>query len=140
MARVDFYVLGEAGEQVRQAFACRLAEKAYRLNNTVHIEAADAEGAKRLDDLLWTFRDGSFVPHQLLGDSPHEAPVTIGFGGTDVPARDLLINLSPEIPGIAETFPRIAELVSADDECKQQSRKRFASYRDQGHTIDTHNV
>lgn len=140
MARVDFYVLSEAGEKARQTFACRLAEKAYRMNNTVHILAADADSAKRLDDLLWTFRDGSFVPHEFVGNNSQDAPVTIGFGNSDTPARDVLINLSPDIPDIAASFPRIAELVSADDECKQRSRKRFASYREQGHAIETHNV
>ncbi|NIA27817.1 MAG: DNA polymerase III subunit chi, partial [Desulfobulbaceae bacterium] len=57
--RVDFYVLKQAGLPSRQSFACRLAEKAYRLKNTVHIHAGDQAGAERLDELLWTFRDGS---------------------------------------------------------------------------------
>lgn len=140
MARVDFYVLSQAGEQARHRFACRLAEKAYRLENTVHIEAAGADDAKRLDELLWTFRDGSFVPHHILGESDAESPVTIGFGNDQAAARDLLINLGNDIPGNAATFPRIAELVSSDAECKQSSRKRFASYRDQGHQIETHSV
>lgn len=140
MARVDFYVLSQAGEQARHTFACRLAEKAYRLENTVHIEVADASDAKRLDELLWTFRDGSFVPHHVIGDSDADSPVTIGCSNVATSAKDLLINLAEEIPDNAETFSRIAELVSSDDECKQTSRKRFASYRDQGHKIETHNV
>ena len=44
------------------------------------------------------------------------------------------------IPAFAEAFPRVAELVSSDAECKQLSRKRFAEYRDRGHTLETHNV
>ena len=40
----------------------------------------------------------------------------------------------------AEAFPRVAELVTSDDDCKQLSRRRFAAYRDKGHTLETHNV
>ena len=142
MSRVDFYLLKQTGLPSRQSFACRLAEKAYRLENTVHIHAGDRAGAKRLDELLWTFRDGSFVPHHTIAESgsQKDSPVTIGCGDVDIPPRDLLINLSDEIPAFAKAFPRVAELVTSDDDCKQLSRKRFAAYRDQGHTLETHNV
>lgn len=140
MARVDFYVLDQAGEPARQAFACRLAEKAWRLNNTVHIETGDRAQAERLDELLWTFRDGSFVPHHIIGDGNSESPVTIGCQSKSVEAKDLLINLSNDIPVIAASFARIAELVTSDEDTRQSSRRRFASYRDNGHTIETHKL
>lgn len=140
MARVDFYVLDQAGEPARQLFACRLAEKAWRMNNTVHIETADRAGAERIDELLWTFRDGSFVPHHIIGDGGKEAPVTIGCQSVTVDTRDLLINLGSDIPAIAASFPRIAELVTADEASRQLSRQRFATYRDGGHTIETHKL
>lgn len=142
MARVDFYVLAAAGEQSRYTFACRLAEKAYRLDNSVHIETGSAEDARRVDELLWTFRDGSFVPHHLLGSERNDlpSPVTIGCDKAVAEKRDLLINLCDEVPDFAAAFPRVAELVSSDEESRQQSRKRFVLYRDQGHTLETHNV
>ena len=142
MARIDFYILNQAGPQSRHAFACRLAEKAYRLEHTVHIHAATREDADRIDDLLWTFRDGSFVPHHRLGAAAVDmaSPVTIGCDTDPVEPRDLLINLCDDIPACAEAFPRVAELVTSDPDCKQQSRRRFAAYRDQGHTLETHKV
>jgi len=142
MARVDFYILKQEGIQSRNAFACRLAEKAYRLDNTVHIHTVSREDAERMNDLLWTFRDGSFVPHDLLlaGTARKLSPVTIGCGEDTVAPRDLLINLCDAIPPFAEAFPRVAELVSSDESSKQESRKRFAAYRDHGHTLETHDV
>ncbi len=142
MARVDFYILKQEGARSRVSFACRLAEKAYRLNNTVHIHTMSRDDADRLNDLLWTYRDGSFVPHEVLGNAAasQHTPVTIGCGEDSVPPRDLLINLCDAIPTFAETFPRVAELVSSDESSKQESRKRFAAYRDKGHTLETHNV
>ena len=140
MARIDFYVLSQAGEQARHNFACRLAEKAYRLDNTVHIETGARADAERIDELLWTFRDGSFVPHNIVGSGDAESPVTIACNSESAAAKDLLINLSDDIPDIAASFPRIAELVSSDPDCRQRSRKRYAVYRDQGHTVDTHDI
>ncbi len=142
MSRVDFYVLKQSGELNRHTFACRLAEKAYRLKNTVHIHAASSADAKRIDQLLWTFREGSFVPHHIVGLATDErkSAITIGSDDQVVSGSDLLINLGVDIPSFAESFPRVAELVTSDDESKQQSRKRFAEYRSKGHDIETHNI
>ncbi len=142
MARVDFYILKQTGPESRHSFACRLAEKAYRLDNRVHIHAGTRADAERIDELLWTFRDGSFVPHHRSGLASPDlvSPVTVGCGDEAVEPCDLLINLCEEIPAFAEAFPRVAELVSSDAECKQLSRKRFAEYRDKGHTLETHEV
>jgi DNA polymerase-3 subunit chi len=141
MSRIDFYVLTEAGESARHMFACRLAEKAYRLNNSVRIRTLDRGLASRIDELLWTFRDGSFVPHEIA-DSPGaaESPVTIASDDGSATGIDLLINLAQDVPADIAAFPRIAEIVSSDEDCRLLSRQRFAAYRDQGHTLETHNI
>jgi len=122
--------------------ACKLAEKAWRLENTVYIHAKDRSDAERMDELLWTFRDGSFVPHGLAGrnDGTESSPIVIGCDSAGVEARDLLINLCDEIPPFAGGFPRVAELVTSDENCRKASRKRYAAYRDQGHELNTHNL
>ena len=141
MPRIDFYVLSQSGEKARQQFACKLAEKAYRLDNTVHIVAATRADAERLNELLWTFRDGSFVPHHIVPPPPNtDSPISIGCESDEVEARDLLINLCDEVPSVAKLFPRVAELVSSDEDSKLCSRKRYGLYRDQGHEINTHNL
>ena len=143
MARIDFYVLSQSGEQARQLFACRLAEKAYKLEHTVHIHTGDDATAGRIDELLWTFRDGSFVPHDLVragGDVEARAPVTVSCDPAYAGSRDLLINLDDVVPACAGAFPRIAELVTSDEDSKLKSRRRFVAYRDEGHELETHNV
>lgn len=142
MARVDFYVLQRADERSRHTLACKLAEKAYRLENTVYIHAKNRADAEQLDALLWTFRDGSFVPHALAGidDETAASPVTIGCDADNVESRDLLINLCDEIPVFADVFPRVAEVVTSDENCRTMSRKRFTDYRDKGHSIQTHKL
>jgi DNA polymerase-3 subunit chi len=141
MSRVDFYVLQRTDEQARRLLACRLAEKAYRLDHTVYVHTMSPADATQLDELLWTFRDGSYVPHALIEESDTTpSPVTIGCKAKIDEARDLLINLCDDIPEFADEFARIAELVTADDECRRLSRKRYAQYREKGHEIQTHNM
>jgi len=141
MARVDFYVLNATGRDACLRFACRLAEKAYRLEHTVRILAADRGEAEQVDELLWTWRDGSFVPHEILaGGRAPESPVTISCGDTGPGGSDLLINLRDALPDAAETFPRIAEIVTSDDEQRRRSRRRFAAYREHGHALETHKL
>ena len=142
MARVDFYVLSASGDDARLVFACRLAEKAYRLDNTVHILAADEATADRLDELLWTFRDGSFVPHERIahGAGEPESPVTISSEPNAVCDRDLLINLGDSVPEALDAFPRVAELVTSDEETRAAGRLRFTEYRNNGHDLETHKV
>ena len=122
--------------------ACKLAEKAWRLENSVYIHAKDRSDAERLDELLWTFRDGSFVPHGIAGrnDGTESSPIVIGCDTQDVEVRDLLINLCDEIPAFADGFPRVAELVTSDRLCRKAGRKRYAKYRDQGHELNTHKL
>jgi DNA polymerase-3 subunit chi len=142
MARVDFYVVAGSGDPARQQFACRLAEKAYRLKNSVHIEVADAASANVMDELLWTFRDGSFVPHDAMASAKDEtqAPVTIGFDPSDQLKADLVINLTNTIPRELNTVSRIAEIVTSDEDGKVCSRQKFNRYRKDGHTLETHKI
>ena len=139
MAQVDFYVLDRVDEHARHTLACKLAEKAWRLENTIHIHTMSREDAERLDKLLWTFRDGSFVPHELSGGDT-DAPVTIGYGSDAAEPRDLLITLCDDIPPFADSFPRVAEIVTSDASCRAKSRERYASYRDQGHTLNNYKI
>ena len=141
MTRVDFYVLQRADERSRRLLACRLAEKAYRLEHNVYLHTSTQADAVQLDELLWTFRDGSFVPHALMDESENTpSPVTIGCDSDIDAPRDVLINLCDEIPSFAGSFGRVAEIVTSDDDCRRLSRERFVEYRDNGHSIQTHNI
>lgn len=140
MSRVDFYVLQRPGDEARMHFACRLTDKAYRLEHTVHLLAADERSARALDELLWCFRDGSFVPHERLGPDAPEAPVTISSTPELPETADLLINLAGDLPPAPDAFPRIAELVSSDEDARHGGRQRFSEYRNQGHDIETHKL
>ena len=144
MTRIDFYVLGQSTRDGRLRLACRLAEKAVGQDHEVLINTATEDEGRRLDELLWTFSQGSFLPHRLLADraAPDEGePVAIGTGHEPPDGRwDLLINLAQDVPEFFSQFSRVAELVDADEENKSAGRDRFRYYRERGYELRTHNV
>jgi len=141
--RVDFYVLDSDEPSARLRFACRVTEKAYKLDHSVHAHAGSSAEARAFDDLLWTFRDGSFVPHELSGSGPAQppnAPVTIGCDPHRPPAGDVLLNLAESVPPFFEQFARVVEIVDGSAESRRRGRERFIVYRDHGCPPETHHV
>lgn len=143
MTRIDFYVLPDADPAQRPLLACKLAEKAYSQGLKVYIHTASEQEAQQLDELLWTFRDGSFLPHAIhsavTGDPP---PILLGHdhepAGQPDSHWDVLINLGNDIPRFFGRFQRVAELVDQRTELLAQSRERFRYYRERGYELNTH--
>jgi DNA polymerase-3 subunit chi len=105
----------------------------------VHIHAGSREDAVALDNLLWTFRDISFLPHALADDGIAGAvPVVIGWPGVTPSTDETLINLAEDVPEFAGNFRRIIEPVPGSPELRNGSRQRFRSYRDRGCELFTH--
>ena len=80
--RVDFYILEEASGKARLSLACKLAEKAYLAAQSVLIWHTDLDEIRTLDEMLWTFRDGSFVPHDVLAPEAAGAGTVAAQAGT----------------------------------------------------------
>lgn len=141
MARVDFYVLEEVSAEARLRLACRLAEKAFAESQPVFVLASAAEEARLMDDLLWTFRDRSFIPHELVENvGPNPPPVLIGTSIERAPDASVLINLTPSVPEGCERFARIIEPLDADEERRKRGRERYKVYRERGMAPDSHTL
>lgn len=167
--RVDFYVIAETAAAARLKLACRLAEKAYRAAQRTLIWHTDRVELEALDGLLWTFADGSFVPHEWLtsngfprvssgtdnsrgrvsegsSDSQQrisetdQAPVLLSAGSPPVEAFDFVVNLAAEPPPFLELTPRIAEIIDGDEGRRQAGRARFKTYRELGIEPSTHTI
>lgn len=153
--RVDFYVLKDATPRQGWTFACRLTEKAYGRTLKVAILAESDTDARLLDEMLWTFSDRSFVPHEIyrdgtaaadgtsatpVADSAAAAPVYLTADPNGGPGADLLINLSNRMPNQPQRFERIAEIIDADAERKRLGRERFKCYRDLQVSLETHQI
>lgn len=141
MTQIDFYILG-SGPDEANGFACRLAEKAFQSGHRIYLHTRSANDARQIDQQLWTFRAGSFVPHALLegGDAAVGTPVIVGATRAPADQNDVLINLSDEIPPDYARFARVAEVVAGTEPSKDAARQRYRSYRDAGHSVQSHQI
>jgi DNA polymerase-3 subunit chi len=141
MPRVAFYVIQDSGPDDRLRLACKLTDKAYHLGHSVYIQAQSAEQARQLDELLWTFRAGSFLPHALAPQAePSDHPILIGVDAEPPAEAQVLINLSDQVPPSFTRFERVAEIPGTDEAGRRTGRERFKFYRDQGCALETHTL
>ncbi len=141
MTRVSFYVLKGEQEQARQVFACRLAEKAYKLGHEVFIHTRDAEHSEQINQALWVFRADSFVPHQLNSDdNTQQSPILIGHDTSPPRLMNLLINLNEEQPMFFSQFERVAELINDQHTIKLAGRERYQFYKQRGYELETFKI
>jgi DNA polymerase III subunit chi len=140
VARVDFYLLSEAGEQARWRCACRLAEKAAELGQRVFIRTASAAESTKLDELLWTYSEKVFLPHEVAQQPSHQLVKVVIHDDASTAACDVLINLSTQAVQALPAAERIAEVVDADESAKRAARERYRFYREQGWALETHNL
>ena len=152
MTQVDFYILPDSSDDGRLKLACRLADKAVQLRLGVFVLAESERDARKLDELLWTFAQNSFLPHRLTweaGEAPIEEPVLIGCPERDPmeahqdggqPRWDLMINLTGEVPETFSRYQRLAEVVDTQPTRREQGRARYRYYRDRGYELKTHQL
>lgn len=139
--RVDFYLLAGTNTQGIQHFCCRLAEKAWKLGNTVFIRTEDEQQARLLDNLMWTYSDGFFLPHTTSNDVlSSETPIIIGSKTEPAQAFDLLINLASDIPGECSHYLRIAEIINENETIKTHGRVRYGQYTKKNYPLNHHNI
>jgi len=139
MSRVDFYVLPENTNTDR--FACIMIGKAWSKGNQIYVHTTSMAEAAQIDDLLWIFRDISFIPHAVMEeDGQVESPIVIGCQDTSPEGKQVMVNLTSAVPSFAMAFTRIIEFVAGDQARRQQARMRYRHYRDLGCDIHNHSI
>ena len=139
MTRVGFYVVQAADQAQRLHVAVRLADKAFQRGHRIFINAADEAQARTLDELLWTYRPASFLPHGLHGQEQSEE-IAIGWGQEPQDHNDLLINLQLGIPGFFSRFRRVAEVVTQDPASLDALRRSWTFYKERGYQLEKHDL
>jgi DNA polymerase III subunit chi len=139
---ISFYVLPTESTQERYLFACKLIEKAYRSGSFAYVLTDSLEQSQLIDDLLWTFRAGSFIPHQVYtGELPTvENAVLIGSNHPPEHWLKTLINLSSQCPQDFQQAERILEILDNSQETKAWGRNRYRQYQQAGIEIATHKM
>ncbi|HXC60402.1 MAG TPA: DNA polymerase III subunit chi [Steroidobacteraceae bacterium] len=147
MTVIDFYTLPDNSRTLRLKAACQIVERSFLAGERVLVWLQDAGAQSAFDDLLWTFGDRAFVPHEPLAADPaqSEAPVQL-FAGSPLPAAALnggfstLVALRDEASGDALSFGRVIEVLDAEPAVRAAGRTRFRFYRERGATPNHHQL
>ncbi len=139
--RVDFYLLQGTNLQGIQQFCCRITEKAWKPGTSVFIRTENEQQARQLDNLMWTYSDGSFLPHAMENNTQEpEAPIIIGSKTEPASTVDLMINLASDIPEHCNHYSRIVEIINQDETIRKQGRLRYSQYDKNKHPLNHHNI
>jgi DNA polymerase-3 subunit chi len=157
VAEVSFYILPTESLEDRYLFACKLIEKAYRSGSFCYVLTDDAEQSRTIDDLLWTFRPGSFIPHQIYTGKPPdiardgvyaanqsgtgaaiEKVILIGSLAAPEHWQKTLFNLSSRYPDLGAQTERVLEILDNSETTKEAGRNRYRRYQQAGMTVTTH--
>jgi DNA polymerase-3 subunit chi len=127
------------------AYACRLLRKAVASGAKV-VVTGDETSLQALDTLLWTFAPLEFVPH-CRADSPIEqrmaSPIVLAphmDQGVALPHHQVLLNLGETVMPGYENFERTIEVVTLDEQDRQNARQRWKHYADRGDAITRHDL
>ncbi|MBK1731230.1 DNA polymerase III subunit chi [Thiococcus pfennigii] len=139
--RVSFYSLADDAAGDRFQLVCRLVERIYATGLRIYILAASDQDARHVDRLLWTYREQSFLPHGLKGETDAElTPILIGRDPDPGDARSVLINLAARVPEHLERFERLCEAVDHDPAVREAARERYRHYRRAGLAVEHYEI
>jgi len=126
-------------------YACRLLRKAFNAQAKV-VVLAHANDLATLDAQLWTFSALEFIPHchaQAQPDVLQASPIVLTStleNSASLPHHQVLVNLDMDLPIGFEKFERVVEVVTLDEEERQQARRRWKHYADRGYPIVQHDL
>lgn len=127
----------------KMGYACRLLRKAAGSGAKV-VVTGEAELLRALDTELWTFSALEFLPHCHAASADAQvlaaSPIVLADAPRAMPHQEVLVNLGTRIPEGFERFERLIEVVTQQDEDRQQARLRWKHYADRGYAIKRHDL
>ena len=132
--KVDFYVYELSDYQFYQRLVCNLVEEAYNQENNILLLCENEESCETLDELLWTFKDVSFIPHEK---KLNNKILTQHINLTKKKHSLILMNLTYSFPDFLETHDRVIEMSGYDEESRQKARLNFKRYKTMNFEINS---
>ncbi len=128
---VIFYLLNATSRYERYVYACKVLEKAYRQGYCCYVKTESVEQTQKLDELLWTFRSTSFLPHDCydVQTLPHPMnKILLGIHEPPEMWQTLIINFAPNCPMQTSKTERVIEILENNPTVRESGRARFAHY------------
>lgn len=139
MTSISFHL--EAPDKL--AHACRVARKLLREDKRLVIQVP-AELLEPLDTLLWNMAPQDFVAHCRetdAGELLQASPIVLTQNAQSAPRHEVLLNLCDGVPEGFESFERLIEVVSANDEGdRDRARLRWKHYQKLGYALERHHL
>jgi len=144
LERADFYILETAKSQDKLPFVCRLVHKIYRMGQHCYLYCEQSLQTE-LDNLLWTFRQDSFIPHQIHRPDQVDDHTPVLIGPCPVAANSdhvlVILSAAPPPKDSLPPFARLVDLVCKGDSTDQQAaRLRYRWYLDHNISIANHSI
>lgn len=94
----------------------QLLEKTLERGWKAVVEVGGRERAEALDNVLWTYRDDSFLPHALAGTvGDAEQPVLLTTGQDNPNGADVRFFVDRAVPQTGEGYRRLVYIFSGHD-------------------------
>ena len=141
MISVDFYILPDDQLENLQKYTCKLAEQHWQSGNRVLIQTDSADESHSIDELLWSLRSDSFIPHGIASLEPDDKqqPILISHQKINDNNFQCIINVSSR-PADLNTDVSIEEILNQNETRKQSGRQNYKVYRDAGYTLKHHTL
>ena len=129
MAEILFYHLES---QPLERVIPVLLEKSLERGWNVVVETSSQEGAEALDNMLWTYRDDSFLPHSLAGgDADHLQRILITTRPHNPNQAQVRFFVDRAMPQSGEGYVRLVYMFSGHDpDAVTEARTAWKALRD----------
>ena len=120
---------------------CELAEKYLEQGERVLVTVQDENQGVTLDQFMWTWKKGSFVPHCFDNGAVDciEDPVAIVSGEHNSNGASVLVMGRPCSVDFMRQFKTIFDFAELyDDALAESSRQRYAAFREAGFDVGMH--
>jgi len=133
-SKVTFY---DIAPELTFVLVAKLAQAAWDKDKKLLVRCWDRAHADALDEHLWTFKDESFVPHEVCDEAERlhdrEARIVLVTRDSQPIAADILVQLAPCDLGFATGFDNVIDLVDHTDQARlEASRTRYRAWHNAG--------
>jgi DNA polymerase-3 subunit chi len=115
----------------------KLLEKVYASGARALILTASEAAAVELGNLLWSYREDSFLPHGTSQDKfPAEQPLYITSGNENPAAAAIVIGTQGAEPVSLDGIERYLDMFDGNDDAQLTlARARWKKYKNEGHAM-----
>lgn len=95
------------------------------------------ERVNHLNERLWTFDPGSFMPHGAKSDGAEtEQPIYLTTDEENPAGADIMVVVDGAIPNSIESYSRCLDVFDGrNDDAVTAARERWKAYRDKGYDV-----